>query len=118
MYARKNFTWDELECRCGCGTAYITATALDKLQALRDLVGPLIINSAARCEYHNEAEGGAPNSYHLSTGDEPSCAFDISLKGHDKQRLIEAAERVGFGGMGVNYSTFLHVDDRGYYARW
>lgn len=119
MYARKNFKWAELECKCGCGTAYISASALDKLQALRDLLGkPLRLNSAARCVDHNRAEGGKDNSFHISSDDQQSCAFDIDLEGHDKRALIAAAERVGFLGIGVNYATFVHVDDRGYYARW
>jgi len=119
MYARKNFKWAELECKCGCGTAYISASALDKLQALRDELGkPLRINSAARCVSWNREVGGSENSFHISDYDRQSCAFDIDLDGHDKRALIAAAERVGFWGIGKKYATFVHVDDRGYHARW
>lgn len=117
--ATRNFTWRELECRCGCGTRFIDSSALLKLQALREHMSrPLIINSAARCPLHNARIGGAPLSQHRSTNLRPSTAFDISLRGHDKQSLIFAAEAVGFGGIGTSYNTFLHVDDRGYVARW
>lgn len=116
--ASKNFSWRELECHCGCGTRNISPGALAKLQALRDLVGPLVINCAARCPLHNARVGGAPRSQHRSTLTIQSTAFDIAIKQHDKARLIAAAERVGFGGIGINYKTFVHVDDRGSRARW
>lgn len=119
IYARPNFTWKELECRCGCGARHISIAALDKLQLMRELWGaPLQINCAARCPTHNARVGGAPLSRHRSTESVAACAFDIHIGDYDKAALIALAERVGFGGIGVNYQTFLHVDDRGYRARW
>ncbi len=115
---RRNFTREELACPC-CGFMNISEDALDKLQDLRDLMGaPLKINSAARCPKHNKAVGGAPRSQHLSTPDHQSTAFDVALAGHDKTKLIELAEFVGFRGIGSSYRTFVHIDDRGRYARW
>jgi hypothetical protein len=54
-----NFSPAEIACR-GTGKLLINAPALDKLQALRDLLDkPLIVRSAyRRCE-HNRSVGGA-----------------------------------------------------------
>lgn len=119
MRASKNFTWAELRCRCGCGRRNISPRAIKKLQKLRDALGPLKINSAARCPRHNARVGGSPRSQHRSTEFIPSTAFDISLHGlHGKEDIIRAAEEVGFKGIGINYNTFVHVDDRNKKARW
>ena len=57
-------------------------------------------------------------SKHRSTKRSPSTAFDIAIGNHDKQEIIELAERVGFKGIGTKYKTFVHVDDRPNKARW
>lgn len=117
--ASENFLWSELQCKCGCGVKNISPQAIEKLQLMREIVGrPMTINCAARCPLHNVRVGGAPRSQHRCTENIQSTAFDISLHGHDKDRLIRAAERVGFGGIGSNYRTFIHVDDRKGIARW
>lgn len=99
-----NFTQAELSCRCGCGLFIQNDAALDALQALRNAIGPLTINSATRCHQHNADEGGAPGSKHLS-----GEAFDIEIGTHDRGELLRAAGQVGFHGFGFGV-TFLHVD--------
>ena len=119
MYASKNFKWSELACKCGCGTSYVSKSAIIKLQKLRDMMGsPITINSCCRCPLHNARVGGVPNSQHRSTLTSPTTAFDIALDDHDKQFLIDCAVKAGFKGIGINYKTFVHVDDRERYARW
>lgn len=115
--ASKNFLWSELTCKCGCGTQNISQQAIAKLQALRDLAGPLTIYSAARCVKHNKSVGGASKSQHLSTDKNQSTAFDIAYGGRSAGFLLAAAEKVGFKGIGI-YPTFIHVDDRAKVARW
>lgn len=118
-YASPHFKWSEFACRCGCGTTYVSQDAIDKLEELRVLLSaPLRINSACRCPIHNAKIGGAPLSKHRSTKRSPSTAFDIAIGNHDKQEIIELAERVGFKGIGTKYKTFVHVDDRPNKARW
>jgi len=124
-HATKNFEWSELECKCGCGLAYIDAGALKKLQYLRDAIGrPLTINSAARCPAHNKAVGGKPASKHISCvadlASTASTAFDISTRGWsdvERQELHDLAQKIGFNGIGT-YNTFIHVDQRDKRARW
>jgi uncharacterized protein YcbK (DUF882 family) len=115
--ASKNFLWSELTCKCGCGTKNISPAAIAKLQAMRDLVGPLVILSAARCLKHNKKVGGASKSQHISTDTKQSTAFDVAFGSYTTSSLIAAATTVGFNGIGV-YPTFIHVDDRATKARW
>lgn len=107
------FTPKELASK-GDGSIKISVPALDKLEALREAVGcPIIINSAYRDPIHNAKVGGAPLSRH-KFGD----AFDISLATVEKDKLIKVAQDIGFGGIGINYKSFVHLDNRGYKARW
>lgn len=93
--------------------------ALDRLQAMRDLLGrPLTVTSASRCPLHNARVGGAPLSQHRATMLLPSTAFDIVIGALPRGLLVEAAEAAGFGGIGMTYRSFVHVDDRGRRARW
>lgn len=97
----------------------MTPQSISKLQRLRDILGkPIKINSACRCPLHNARVGGVTNSTHRSTQYHPACAFDISLHGHDKATVITAAEQAGFKAIGINYNTFVHVDDRSRFTRW
>lgn len=115
----KNFARSEIACRCGCGLANVKPKSIAKIQLMRDLVNkPLRINSACRCPLHNARLGGAPRSQHRATELIASTAFDISLEGHDKDVLVQAAIEAGFKGIGASYKTFLHVDDRERGARW
>jgi uncharacterized protein YcbK (DUF882 family) len=48
-------------------------------------------------------------------------AFDISMDGHDPRRFKADAERMGFDGIGTYppaRGNFIHIDTRGYVARW
>ena len=111
-----NFSLAELACRCAgrfCQGAYWhDPRFLDQLQSLRDRIGnPLILTSAHRCALWNAAVGGAPYSRHKR------LAVDISLRGQDRHALLQAAQQVGFTGLGLA-KTFLHLDDRQRPATW
>lgn len=107
-----HFKPEEIACK-GDGSILIIPEALDKLELLRKEVGrPLIINSAYRSPSYNKEIGGSHNSQHLL-----GLAFDISLKGHDREIITKCAQEVGFMGVG-QYDTFIHVDGRQNKARW
>ncbi len=98
-----NFSRIEFACK-HCGEFYYDEDYFDSLQAARTLVGrPFNNNSGHRCWRHNMAVGGSPASQHKK------IATDISLKGHDKRKLISAVKLFGFTGTGY-YNTFLHID--------
>jgi hypothetical protein len=101
-----NFSPAEIACR-GTGKLKLVPEALDKLQALRDLLGkPLIIRSAYRSPEHNRAVGGATRSKHMD-----GAAFDIAMSNHDPVAFEAAAREVGFLGFGFYpRSGFIHVD--------
>lgn len=84
------------------------------LQRMRDLCGkPLIINSGYRCRKHNAAEGGVDGSYHTL-----GAAADVATPpGLTPEKLAEYAEQAGADGIGI-YTWGVHVDVRGYAARW
>lgn len=97
-----------------CGQYYHSEKFLDKIQALRYLIGrPLRINSGHRCRTHNTTVTKNPDSrsQHLT------IAADIALQGHDRHELANLAQSVGFTGIGYG-STFLHVDIRPNKTEW
>lgn len=106
LWRWRNFSPAEIACR-GTGQIKLHPEALDKLQALRDLLGkPLIVRSAYRSPEHNRAVGGAPRSKHMA-----GIAFDIAMSNHDPARFEEAARAVGFQGFGhYPRAGFMHID--------
>lgn len=86
------------------------------LDALRALLGrPFKVSSGFRTPEHNRAEGGAPQSGHL-TGE----AVDIRTQGWtERQRcdLIIYALKLGFTGIGIA-KTFIHLDVKARRASW
>ena len=84
------------------------------LEKMRTKCGePLIINSGYRCETHNANIGGAKNSYH-TLGDAADVATPLGIT---PEKLAEYAEQAGADGIGI-YPWGVHVDVRGYAARW
>lgn len=124
-YASPHFKWRELECKCrrACGlnggkARWIQPQAIEKLEVMRELLGlPMRINSASRCGLHNQDVRGSALSTHRSSSTRASCAFDVAIT-MDKDKIIEAAIEAGFKGIGINYRTFVHVDNRPRRARW
>lgn len=101
-----DFSPAEIACR-GTGRLLVNDDALDRLQALRNVLGrPMIINSAYRSPEHNARVGGASKSQHLQ-----GAAFDISMANHDPEDFIAAARKAGFSGIGTYpRSNFVHID--------
>lgn len=104
----------------GTDKLLVNKPALDKLQALRDRLGKLlIVRSAYRSPEHNRAVGGARRSKHMD-----GAAFDIAMTNHDPHVFEEAARAVGFLGFGFYReprNNFMHVDlgpKRTWGSRW
>jgi len=109
-----DFSPEEMACR-GTGNLMIVPHAMDKLQALRDLLGkPMTVNSAYRSPSHNRNVGGSKGSKHMQ-----GLAFDVRMENHNPAEYITAAKRVGFDAIGTYpRQNFIHVDDRGSDASW
>ena len=121
MRLTKNFELKEFECKCGCDMPRNVMENIfklsDQLQVLRDIYGPVQINSAYRCESHNNDIGSKPSSQHVL-----GKAADIvtELTPSETADVIEEDIKnniVSFKGLG-RYSTFTHVDIRDNKARW
>lgn len=118
----RHFPKSELDCKCGCVTPPAVARELVEtayqLEKMRDELGgkPLNVISGYRCERHNKAIGGASQSQHRY-----GTAADVKVPSGEQKRYVAAAERVPAfeqGGIGVYPNGGVHVDHRGYRARW
>lgn len=99
------FTRKELECKC-CGVCLISDDLLGRLNHAREIAGiPIVLNSAYRCEKHNDAVGGSPTSSHVR-----GKAVDIRITNNNQRFIIlNALLQAGFTRLGVG-SNFIHVD--------
>jgi len=119
-----NFIPDEFVCKCDglCPHADVIDHALVAgLQELRFKVGmPLVVNCGTRCPLHNADVGGELASRHLEV-DGTSYAADIDIPdGMTTAYLAELAGAIpqfAEGGIGL-YDSFIHLDNRGFRARW
>ena len=102
----KDFSRDEMVCKCGCDRFELNKDLVRGLQRMRDGYGRRVkINSGFRCEAWNKHEGGKDTSSHL-TGD----AADIHVYNSKQSfRLIKEALNAAFTRLG-DVSTFIHVD--------
>ncbi len=101
-----NFTFEEMECSCGCGEAP-ELIFMDKLQLLRDRVGfSLPVTSGFRCETYDKSIGGA--------GVHPTgLAADIAISRAKAHIFIKWAMHYGMTGIGIKGRgdrRFVHVD--------
>ncbi len=116
MQLTKHFAWDEISCRC-CQTVRVIPRLFDhmeRLQKLREEVGPIRVTSGYRCLVHNQRVGGAPDSQHrwIATDIQP---LNVPLA--QVYELVQSEDLFGLGGIG-RYDDFLHLDLRGEMARW
>lgn len=118
MKISAHFDSKEFECRDGSKSPYphvVQTALLNWLEAVRAEFGkPLYVNSGYRSPSWNEKVGGVKNSFHCK-----GLAADVRPADQDDlPRLQEIALRVvHHGGVGL-YDTFVHIDGRGYKARW
>lgn len=125
--------FDDYEFACKCGRHgyddeghpildhIIDKRLVDVLDAIRERIGqPIEVLSGYRCHEHNAEVGGVPNSQHVL-----GTAADITYDGIDVDYLAnlaeECASEVLGEGIGIGryyYQDFVHVDVRGYDARW
>ena len=119
MRLSEHFDSSEFACHCGCSWgnrgADIDPRLIKILEEIRHRLGdiPLEINSGVRCPVHNMNVGGVPDSQHVKcTAADVACPMGI-----DSITLAYLAEDCGADGIGV-YSDFVHIDTRGWEARW
>jgi len=111
-----HFDSAEFACKCGCGRAAVSPRLVAALEEVRRKLGgrPIHINSGVRCEAHNAAVGGSPNSQHVFGN-----AADVAIAGLSGDDLYFVARDIpalhGFGVAGL----WAHLDvRRSPVARW
>jgi len=107
----KYFTEDELRCS-HCGINNMNNLFMQRIVMLRELLGfPFVVTSAYRCKNHPiESRKDSPGAH--TTGQ----ALDINVYGNNAHRLLDAALRAGFSGVGISQKgehlkRFIHLDN-------
>jgi len=106
-----SFTPAEMACKCGCGKSDMDHAFMLKLQAVRDVVGPLGVSSGYRCpEYNQSVSSTGLNGPH-TTGK----AADVRCSGNQAHAVLMQAMFRVFTGAGVaqkgpHGSRFIHLD--------
>lgn len=107
----EHFDSSEFVCSC-CGTGITMSSLLiERLEKMHSLMGAkaIYINSGYRC---NNNPWGSPTDAHRK-----GIAADIRVQRKDgsyytAEDIAEAAERIGFGGIGIMEPDSCHVDTR------
>ena len=111
--------FDKIEFTCKCGKLHeynIAPELIDKLEKLYDLMdaNAIIITSGYRCPEYSKSVGGYFNDAHTK-----GIATDIMVQRkatstpyYNSMDVAEAAERVGFSGIGIIDGMAVHVDVR------
>lgn len=108
----KHFDSSEFTCGC-CGKSIkMSDLLIERLEQLHSLMGAkaVYINSGYRC---NNNPWGSPTDAHRK-----GMAADIRVQRKDgsyytAEDIAEAAERVGFKGIGIMEPDSCHIDTRG-----
>ena len=104
------FSEKELSCK-HCGKNKMVPSFMQKIVKLRrELNFPFVVTSAYRCPAHNKKVSTTGEDGPHTTG----RAIDIAVQGDLAYRLVAAALREGFTGIGVSQkgtSRFIHLDD-------
>lgn len=106
-----HFDSSEFVCSC-CGKSIkMSDLLIDRLEKMHSLMGAkaIYVNSGYRC---NDNPWGSPTDAHRK-----GLAADIRVQRKDgsyytAEDIAEAAERIGFGGIGIMEPDSCHVDTR------
>ena len=111
-----HFTWDELQCKCGCGDMKFSLVAVQALEALRVEFGvPMRLSSGYRCPTHNmEVSSTGPEGPH-TVHELNNITVDVLEFGTNAYELVELAIDHDFSGIGLQQKgpmaeRFIHLD--------
>lgn len=109
-----HFKVKEFRCKDGADIVKIDSVLVDYLENIRiHFNKPVYINSGYRTLSHNRKCGSKDTSQHVK-----GKAADIVVQNTSPNAVYEyCITLIRKGGVG-KYSTFTHIDSRGYRARW
>lgn len=110
----KHFLRGEFACKCNCGFSTVDVKLLEILEIVRSKYGAVTINSACRCDEHNNKIGGSYGSKHKQ-----GIAADIVVNGTSPDEIYMFLDMFQPNKYGVGkYDSFTHIDVRNSKARW
>ncbi len=112
----------KMRCTC-CKQGQMSVGVLIFLEELRKhFNAPVRIHSSPRCATYNAQVGGSKRSEHLIVDGEDNDVVDFSVKGVTTKSLHMHVKSLPYANLlGIGYypeQGFVHVDLRGYAARW
>lgn len=113
----QHFSKREFTCKCSHGAEHdfkINDGLINKLEKLHDLMDAyeIIITSGYRCPEWSKAQGGFFNDAHTKGIAADIIVYKSTGILYPSEIIAEAAERVGFTGIGIIDNTAVHVDVR------
>lgn len=125
MKQNKYFKIDEFKCKCGCEMpeGMPSDKLIDLLVDIREHFNKRVkIKSGYRCPKHNKQVGGAPKSRHIVGDAADFVVREVTTKEVFKY-VLQKYNNEGCGiAININpndeYAGFVHLDTRGYKARW
>ncbi|HCG9221660.1 TPA: peptidase M15 [Vibrio parahaemolyticus] len=109
----RNFSDNELRCRCGCGQLNPNPefqTLMAIVQYIRERIGvPMPVASAYRCVNHPEERKKKKAGWHNI------AAIDLKVSRGVAHQVLELALILGIKGIGINQKgkhRFIHLDMR------
>ena len=112
MISTKNFNPEfdyKLLCTCGhadCDKRSVSQEHLNRMQRVRDIVGPLSVTSGGRCPKH-------PSEIHRSTpaDHQKGEGGDVAVNGSTRGNVVDAGIKAGCNAIGIA-KTFVHLGYR------
>lgn len=98
------FRLNEFECPC-CQAVRIRPELLNRLVALRECWGRIVITSGYRCDSHNAEVGGKPSSLH-----KVGAAADVAVIKNLQESFCHLAAQMGLRAIAYPNRGFVHLD--------
>ena len=114
MKITEHFDSNEFLCECGCGRMNMknsTIEHFEKFFGILDGVDKIIVTSGCRCPSYSISVGGYADDAHTIGIAADIVAYDRFGNLISPWKIAEAAEKLGFNGIGV-MSTACHCDER------
>lgn len=105
----KNFTREELQCKCGCKQYNYDDEFLIRVQSFRYMLGIcMTVTSGCRCKQHNKNEGGVDTSLHICEG-KAATALDFYCSNLEKAYKLACSCGLFNEVIWYKSKNFIHI---------